>query len=1693
MTIHLKIQSLLFTILLVVACSKSEIDNGGSQEKPKQPEITLNATSADFSTDGGSDEITFTSSVAWTAEVVNSRADAWCSINPTSGEAGDAKITVTTKANDTPDDRTASIIIKAGTASKTIAVSQKQKNALTVTASKFEIGAEGGEVAIEVKANIDFEYAIEESAKEWITYQTTRAMKTSTLVFKVAKNDDLEKREGKIAIKSDEFNEVITIYQAGAEPSIVISQNEYVVSSNSETIAVDVTSNVDVTVEITSDVDWIAENTTRATSTNTYYFYILPNDNYDQREAEIKFTNKANGLSETVKVVQAQKDALIVAKDNYTVSSDGDQIEIEVGHNVDFDIEIANDWITKADTRAFVTEKVVFNIAKNTGYDNREGTITFKSKDGALTQAVKVYQAQEDALIISKKDIVVSDESGTISFELQTNVDFKVSDPDVDWLRAVTTRGLTTHTLRYEIDANTSYNSREAHIVVTNTKTNASETITITQAQKDAIVLAKDSYTVSSDGDQIEIEVGHNVDFDIEIANEWITKADTRAFVTEKVVFNIAKNTGYDNRESTIIFKSKDGALTQAVKVYQTQEDALIISKKDIVVSDEGGTISFELQTNVDFKVSEPDVDWLRAVTTRGLNTHTLRYEADANTSYDLRETKIVVTDTKNNKSETITITQAQKDAIVLAKSEYEFGVDGGNLDFEIQTNVDVTVTISDNATDWIQQVETRGLETKALYFNIAACSAEADRECTITISGGNATQTITVRQSGLKEILEKEREALIAFYKATGGDNWTNNTNWCSDKPIDEWYGIQTTEFVSNGGRLWSILLADNNLVGTITDELDNLEKLDWVDLSGNYLESISIKSCHDLSRIYCNSNNNKLKLLNIEASTHITEIQCSNNDKLSGFSDFTLYKNLRSLLCENNNLNSINISGLSSLEVLWCGDNNLSSLDLSSCTNLYSLSCGNNNFTKLDLTNNPKLYYLACNRTPLVSINISNCSKLKNLYLGYNALTTLDVSNCAELVHLDCVENDLTSLDVSNNKKLTQICCDYNKLTSLKLNNPELETLLCRVNALTELDVRNSPKLDFLACEINALTSLDLSNNPKLRTLWCYDNQLSSLNTDGCTILETLLCCANNLSTIDVSDNVALQDFRPAYNNLKEIDVSMLTKLKTFFAGNNTGLGANPPKHPVKNNIKAFDLSNNVALEDFSCYDMNIEAIGLQNNIILKSFEGSFNPITTLDLSKNSALQELFICSIGMTELDISSNLEMTYLQCISNPQLTKIYIDPLQSFEYNKDATAIFYYKDGSEGDVSSPLYVSTDYSKDGEVKQLQAVTKGNGIDIVLMGDAYSDRLIADGTYDKTMNTAMEKFFEVEPYKSFREYFNVYSVTAVSKNEVYNDTSETALAGYFGGGTAVGGNDQRAFYYAQKAIGEERMDDALVVVMMNSTAYAGTCWMYSPYDGDWGNGVSVSYFPVGIDDTALAQVLHHEAAGHGFSKLGDEYAYEHMGAVPEWEVTSANDMAKYGWWKNIDFTSDPTQVKWKHFLTDSRYANEGLGVYEGAYTYWTGVWRPTYNSIMNTNVGGFNAPSREAIYYRIHKLAYGADWEYDYEEFVKWDAKNRATSATTRGIPYRLDIPEDFQPTHPPVVVKSSWREAKNNAPKKTTTRSAAGNAGSNLRKVSTSKAQITTKPMVSYATETLRDGKVVTITVDESGMTRRTVTK
>lgn len=289
-------------------------------------------------------------------------------------------------------------------------------------------------------------------------------------------------------------------------------------------------------------------------------------------------------------------------------------------------------------------------------------------------------------------------------------------------------------------------------------------------------------------------------------------------------------------------------------------------------------------------------------------------------------------------------------------------------------------------------------------------------------------------------------------------------------------------------------------------------------------------------------------------------------------------------------------------------------------------------------------------------------------------------------------------------------------------------------------------------------------------------------------------------------------------------------------------------------------------------------------------------------------------------------------------------------------------------------------------DGEVTVLQTACEGNGIDIVLLGDSYDAQSISDGTYEAVMREAMEHFFDIEPFSTYRDLFNVYSVNVVSGQD-------NALGTYYGEGTSIIGDDDKCFEYAAKALPADRMDDALVIVVINSTEFGGSSYMYVPRtEGDWAGGRSVSYIPKVQKKMDFRGLIQHEAGGHGFAKLADEYVGSPDDQISQSEKDRKRANEKYGWYRNVDFTDDPSKVKWAHILSDERYAPEPEGMYEGALGYGSGVWRPTYTSIMKDNQGTFNAPSREVIWYRIHKLAYGRGWKYEFDSFAEYDTKNR-----------------------------------------------------------------------------------------------------
>ena len=321
-----------------------------------------------------------------------------------------------------------------------------------------------------------------------------------------------------------------------------------------------------------------------------------------------------------------------------------------------------------------------------------------------------------------------------------------------------------------------------------------------------------------------------------------------------------------------------------------------------------------------------------------------------------------------------------------------------------------------------------------------------------------------------------------------------------------------------------------------------------------------------------------------------------------------------------------------------------------------------------------------------------------------------------------------------------------------------------------------------------------------------------------------------------------------------------------------------------------------------------------------------------------------------------------------------------------------------------------YHSQDMSQDGKVTPILKHKKGNGVPIVIMGDGFLDRDITSGKYREATNKAIDGLFSMH-------------VNAVSYNDYFTSTSSTAFSSRFTSftSTEIKGDDSKVKEYAKKAIDEKRIDDALIIVLINDNRYAGTCSMcMDSKESDIPNGNSIAYVPLSEsneEQMMFSTVLFHEAIGHGFAKLADEYDNIIYEKIPDDEKQDIINRQKAGGYRNVALDPDVTKSYWADFAADSRYNSERLGCYEGGATYALGVYRPTENSIMNDNIGGFNVAGRVMIYKRCMKIALGKSWNFNLADFITFDLENGKATSNKRNAPAKRS--RNFRPLAAPKV--------------------------------------------------------------------------
>ena len=441
-------------------------------------------------------------------------------------------------------------------------------------------------------------------------------------------------------------------------------------------------------------------------------------------------------------------------KESVTISPDGGSVDVVVYSNYKWEISGTSDWCTPSAKSGDANEdgqKVTFSA--DAAYDDREATFLFRCAD----KQIKFVVSQKLKQVIipdANNTFNIPAEGGIAVISYQTSVDCEVIIPEEaqDWITiAPATRGLVRENINLDIAENTTYSSRSAVIKVV-AKDNAALVVdyTINQVQNDAILVDENNtFTVPSEGGNIEIAYQTNVDCDViipEEAQDWITIVPaSRGLDSENINLDIAENTTYSARTAVVKVVAKDNAeLVVEYTINQEQNDAILADENNtFTVPCAGGEVAINYQTNIDCEVIIPKYaqSWITiAPATRGLVSESITLNVAENTSYSAR-TAVVKVVAKDNAEIFVeyTINQEPNDAdAIMADGNTEFTIDGREQQITIKykANVDCDVIIPEEAQDWITIAPaTRGLVTYNTTLNIAENNSDKERSCVIKVT----------------------------------------------------------------------------------------------------------------------------------------------------------------------------------------------------------------------------------------------------------------------------------------------------------------------------------------------------------------------------------------------------------------------------------------------------------------------------------------------------------------------------------------------------------------------------------------------------------------------------------------------------------------------------------------------------------------------------------------------------------------------------------------------------------------------------------------------------------------------------------------------------------------------------------------------------------------------------------------------
>lgn len=599
-----------------------------------------------------------------------------------------------------------------------------------------------------------------------------------------------------------------------------------------------------------------------------------------------------------------------------------------------------------------------------------------------------------------------------------------------------------------------------------------------------------------------------------------------------------------------------------------------------------------------------------------------------------IRDGKIlfILSDDKGNfYAKTVEI-KGKGNIIDIVKDSYIVDEKGGLLDVSVNSNIEFTVNIPDEAVSWIETV----FAGETTRFSIKSNDSYDERTATITFVGndGETKKEISITQLQTNAILLTSSVFDISAEEQSVSLVFTANVNVNVEIPDDvSWISFAPTKAMSE--RTVELLVMANDspekrtAVVTLTDENSSVSEAVTINQAGYQADYIVFEDRlfkEVLVELY--DTNEDAEIDSREASA-ITNIECSGKSiySLKGIEKLT---NLQTLDCSNNSITELDLTANTELTSVKCYSNSLVDLNIGGLEKLTYLDCRSNSLTEINTSFNPELLYYNCSLNNIKTLDVSKNTKLESLYCySCRLLTTLNIENLANLtaLYLSMSENSIAQKNVNvSGSSLQSLLMGGNArwLNVAISGNPNLKSLsLDGIATMTKLTCTSNPQLaemlladcyalKELYCGANILSALDLSTSRALTNLDCSDNNLQTLDLSSNVALLSLDCSNNSLSSLSVNNSLSIDHIDCSANALSVIDVTSLSELSYIDCSGNE--------------IKSLDLSNNVKLVTLDCSANPLSNLDVSNNKTVKSVNCSTTNITSLDLTANTSLSEIF-----------------------------------------------------------------------------------------------------------------------------------------------------------------------------------------------------------------------------------------------------------------------------------------------------------------------------------------------------------------------------------------------------------------------------------------------------------------------------------